>query len=57
MPEVIFNQRKFLSKIKDIVKRNGYCVIVASEGVKNSKGKFLAESDTKDAFGHANLVE
>jgi len=55
MPEVMFNQRRFLSKIQDIVKRNGYCVIVASEGVKNSKGKFLAESDTKDAFGHAQL--
>ena len=55
MPEVVFNQRKFLSKIKDVVKRDSYCVIVASEGVKNSKGKFLAESDTKDAFGHAQL--
>ena len=30
-------------------------MIVASEGVKNSKGKFLAESDTKDAFGHTQL--
>ena len=35
--------------------RVGYCVIVASEGVKNSKGKFLAESNTKDAFGHSQL--
>ncbi len=54
-PEVKFNQQKFLKKIKDVVKKNGYCVIVASEGVKNSKGKFLAESDTKDAFGHTQL--
>ena len=55
LPEVVFNQRKFLDKIKDSVNKNGYCVIVASEGVKNSKGKFLAESDTKDAFGHTQL--
>jgi 6-phosphofructokinase 1 len=55
LPEVVFNQRKFLDKIKDCVNKNGYCVIVASEGVKNSKGKFLAESDTKDAFGHTQL--
>ena len=41
--------------VKKIVKKKGYCVIVTSEGVKNSKGKFLAESDTKDAFGHAQL--
>ncbi len=54
-PEVSFNQVKFLSKVKKIVQSHGYCVIVTSEGVKNSKGKFLAESDTKDAFGHAQL--
>ena len=55
LPEIRFNQIKFLNKVKDVVKKNGYCVIVASEGVKNSKGKFLAESDRKDAFGHSQL--
>ena len=55
LPEVVFNQSKFLDEIRKCVKKNGYCVIVASEGVKNSKGKFLAESDTKDAFGHTQL--
>ena len=55
LPEVVFNQSKFLDKIRKCVKKNGYCVIVASEGVKNIKGKFLAESDTKDAFGHTQL--
>ena len=54
-PEIRFNQQRFLKKIKAVVKKNGYCVIVASEGVKNSKGRFLAESDTKDAFGHTQL--
>ena len=55
MPEVDFNQKVFLSSVKQCVKENGFCVVVASEGIKNSKGKFLAESDTKDAFGHAQL--
>ncbi len=55
LPEVAFNQQKFISKVKNIVKTKGYCVIVASEGVKNSKGNFLAESDRKDAFGHTQL--
>ena len=55
MPEIDFNQKVFLSSVKQCVKENGFCVIVASEGIKNSKGKFLAESDTKDAFGHAQL--
>ena len=55
LPEVSFNQRKFLSKVKDTVKINGFCVIVASEGIKDSTGKFVAESDSKDAFGHSQL--
>ena len=55
LPEVNFNQVKFLAKVKRTVKKNGFCVIVASEGVKNSNGKFLAESDSIDAFGHSQL--
>ncbi len=55
LPEVNFNQVKFLAKVKKIVKKIGFCVIVASEGVKNSNGKFLAESDSIDAFGHSQL--
>ena len=55
LPEVSFNQRRFLSKVRDTVKKNGFCVIVASEGIKDSKGKFIAESDSKDAFGHSQL--
>ncbi len=54
-PEVRFNQTKFLSKVKECVKKYGYCAIVVSEGVRHSKGQFLAESGTKDAFGHAQL--
>tara|TARA_Y100000768_G_scaffold40215_1_gene26371 strand:- start:3156 stop:4397 length:1242 start_codon:yes stop_codon:yes gene_type:complete len=55
LPEVSFNQKKFLSKVKDTVKENGFCVIVASEGIKDSTGKFIAESESKDAFGHSQL--
>jgi|TARA_A100001011_G_scaffold275491_1_gene285071 6-phosphofructokinase len=55
LPEISFNQSKFLKKVKDTVKKHGFCVIVASEGIKNAKGKFLAESDSKDAFGHSQL--
>ena len=55
LPEITFNQRNFLLTVKKIVKKNGFCVVVVSEGVKNSKGKFLSESSTKDAFGHAQL--
>ena len=55
LPEVTFNQKDFLALVKQVVAKQGYCVVVVSEGVKNSKGKFLAESDRKDAFGHSQL--
>tara|TARA_E500000178_G_scaffold327596_1_gene356799 strand:+ start:11071 stop:12327 length:1257 start_codon:yes stop_codon:yes gene_type:complete len=54
-PEVVFNEKLFLSKVKETVSRHGYCVVVASEGAKNKKGNFLAESGLKDAFGHSQL--
>ena len=55
LPEVTFVQNTFLSKIKKSVKKYGYCVIVASEGIKNSQNKFVSASDSKDNFGHAHL--
>ena len=55
LPEVTFNQKDFLVLVKQVVAKHGYCVVVVSEGVKNSKGKFLAESDRRDAFGHSQL--
>ncbi len=54
-PEITFDEAAFLGKVKDSVEKNGYCVIVVSEGVKNADGRFLAEAGTRDAFGHAQL--
>lgn len=54
-PEVPFDQEKFLQAVDYSVKQYGYCVIIVSEGVRNQQGQFLAESGTKDAFGHAQL--
>jgi 6-phosphofructokinase 1 len=55
MPEVAFNKEKFLRKVKSTVKKNGYCVIVASEGAQYKDGTFLADSGNVDAFGHKQL--
>jgi 6-phosphofructokinase 1 len=55
LPEITFNQKKFLAEVKSVVKKNGSCVVVVSEGLKNNKNRFLSESATKDAFGHAQL--
>jgi len=54
-PEIAFDQASFLAKVKACVDAYGYCVIVVSEGAAYPDGRFLAESGTTDAFGHAQL--
>ena len=54
-PEVPFRKREFLKKVKHAVENHGYCTIVVSEGVRDAKGRFLADAGTRDAFGHAQL--
>jgi 6-phosphofructokinase 1 len=54
-PEVPFRQADFLKKVKHAVETYGYCSVVVSEGVRNTRGQFLADAGTRDAFGHAQL--
>ena len=55
LPEVPFEKDKFLAQVKQTVRKNGFCVIVASEGTQMKNGKFLADSGLTDAFGHKQL--
>ena len=54
MPEVAFNEDRFLAKVTDAFKRYGHCVIAVSEGVKTPEGQLLS-AGSEDAFGHAQL--
>ena len=54
-PEVAFDKKKFLAKVKEKVDKFGYVSIVVSEGVQDAKGKFLADQGLKDNFGHTQL--
>jgi 6-phosphofructokinase len=54
-PEIEFDQKKFIAKVDEKVKKYGYCSVVVSEGCHYPDGKFLAEQGTRDAFGHAQL--
>ena len=54
-PEVEFDQKKFLARVDQLVKKHGYCTVVVSEGVHWPDGRFLAETGLKDAFGHSQL--
>ncbi|MEE4277000.1 MAG: 6-phosphofructokinase [Halieaceae bacterium] len=54
-PEIAFDEKAFLARVKSSVKRYGYCVVVASEGTQTADGRFLSDAGTRDAFGHAQL--
>jgi ATP-dependent phosphofructokinase / diphosphate-dependent phosphofructokinase len=55
LPEVPFERDAFLAKVRTTVAREGYCVIVVSEGAQYADGTFLADAGGKDAFGHTQL--
>jgi 6-phosphofructokinase len=54
-PEVTFNQKTFLRSVQQCVKDHGFCVVVASEGIRDTEGKFMSDAGLRDAFGHAQL--
>ena len=55
LPEVPFNEVSFLKRVKEIVKSEGFCVIVVSEGAKYQNGNFIADAGSTDSFGHKQL--
>ncbi len=54
-PERSFDEADFLERVKGTVERVGWCVVVASEGIRLADGRFVAEAGGTDAFGHAQL--
>ncbi len=55
LPEVPFQQQKFLERVDETVRKQSYCVIVVSEGTAFADGRFLADAGSRDAFGHVQL--
>src|SRR5499427_1644430 len=55
LPEVAFDEKRFLAKVERAVERHDQCVIAVSEGVKRPDGEFLSASGSEDAFGHTQL--
>ena len=55
-PERAFDEAGFLARVQRVVDRVGWCVVVASEGIRGADGRFLADAGAgKDAFGHTQL--
>ncbi len=54
-PEIPFDEHNFLEQVSTTINSQGYCVIVASEGIRDSSGQFLSDAGTVDSFGHVQL--
>ncbi|MBS7458530.1 6-phosphofructokinase [Coralloluteibacterium stylophorae] len=55
LPERTFDEAAFLARVRQVVERVGWCVVVASEGIRDADGRFVAEAGGSDAFGHSQL--
>jgi ATP-dependent phosphofructokinase / diphosphate-dependent phosphofructokinase len=56
LPELPFNEEKFLAKVKETVDAHHYCMVVVGEGLKNEAGEEIGADKTRlDAFGHPVL--
>lgn len=55
-PERAYDEAAFLAGVNQVVERVGWCVVVASEGIRDADGRFVADAGGgQDAFGHTQL--
>ncbi|MGY0634590.1 6-phosphofructokinase [Luteimonas sp. A478] len=55
-PERTYDEADFLARVQQVVDRVGWCVVVASEGIRTADGSFVADAGGgKDSFGHTQL--
>ncbi|VXB18179.1 Pyrophosphate--fructose 6-phosphate 1-phosphotransferase [Luteimonas sp. 9C] len=55
-PERDYDEAAFLAQVQRVVERVGWCVVVASEGIRDKDGRFVADAGGgRDAFGHTQL--
>ncbi|WP_282278202.1 6-phosphofructokinase [Stenotrophomonas sp. PS02297] len=56
LPERAYDEAAFLAKVKQVVAKVGWCVVVASEGIHTADGRFVADAGgAADSFGHTQL--
>ena len=55
-PERAYDEPGFLAAVQHVVARVGWCVVVASEGLRTADQRHVADAGAgKDAFGHTQL--
>ena len=55
VPEIAFERARWRQKVADTIQQQGFCVIVASEGITDTQGNLLTAGGGRDDFGHQQL--
>ncbi|MFA5720145.1 MAG: 6-phosphofructokinase [Acholeplasmataceae bacterium] len=58
LPEKVFDYDEFFADVEKIINEKGKAIVVISEGLKDSEGKYIPEHFgdlSTDSFGHAQL--
>lgn len=55
LPEVPFNEEKFLLDVKKVYESKHRCLVAVSEGIRKENGDFIFTQNSKDAFAHHQL--
>lgn len=55
LPEVAFNADYFIAQVEECLKANKFCLVVASEGLADENGNYVAAGGATDSFGHSQL--
>ncbi len=57
LPEVAFDEAKFLDRVRETIRAMRYCVVVVGEGIRDAAGQEVgADAARLDAFGHPVLA-
>ncbi len=56
IPERPFDKDAFLKRVRETVRKRGYCVVVVAEHLTDTEGNQIGEEYGVDAFGHPLVV-
>jgi 6-phosphofructokinase 1 len=55
IPERPFIDKEFIASVGKVLEQSRYCLVVVSEGIRNTEGKYVQVSGIKDPLGRTEL--
>ncbi len=55
LPEVPFDEARFVEEVREVMARHGRCLVAVSEGLKNPAGQAIVSAYTRERDSHNNV--